>query len=136
MSGSIELNWPVGTAARLAVRRRRALVAVALGVWLLGGCASLQQESPAGPTEPELRLVSAAELSWPAGCDVPSGDVYRVHFTVGRDGRVGDVVTQGGAGCIERAISDWAMSFRYEPPAYETPATVDWMPVIARRGSD
>jgi hypothetical protein len=83
-----------------------------------------------------LRLVSAAELAWPAGCGVHSGEVYRVQFTVRSDGRVDDVVTRGGAGCMERAISDWALSFRYEPPAYETVATIDWMPVVARRGSD
>jgi len=110
----------------------------ALGGLLLGGCAGLRQP-PASPPLPQLRLVSAAELAWPAGCEVRSGEVYRVQFTVGLDGHVGhvgDVVAPGGSGCMERAISDWAMSFRYEPPAHETVATVDWLPVVARRGSD
>ncbi|HSQ70069.1 MAG TPA: hypothetical protein VLM41_08280 [Steroidobacteraceae bacterium] len=113
----------------------RTLAVFALGGVLLGGCAGLR-ESPTGAPAPQLRLISAAELAWPAGCDVRSGEVYRVQFTVGRDGRVGEVVTRGGSGCMERAISDWAMSFRYEPPAYATVATIDWMPVVARRGSE
>jgi hypothetical protein len=111
--------------AILSVRRAAAILAVAA----LSAC----QSSPPRPAEPELKLLKSAELVVPEDCFV-SGS-FIVSFTVVASGLTDAIRAPDSPGCIQAALTAWVASFRYEPPARATPATVEWMMVTGKRGS-
>jgi len=108
---------------------REAVIALAFGA-ALSGCAS---NAPSVPAEP-LELVSSGPVVLPADCVPGDGTIYRTVFVVQRDGRVADVATQSGSGCVQRALQEWVATFRYMPIAEATPAVIDWMTVTGARG--
>jgi hypothetical protein len=108
---------------------RAAAVAFVI-VAVLSGCATHAPGEPAAPPE----LLSSGPVVLPADCVPGDGVVYRTAFVVQRDGRVADIATQSGAGCVRQALQAWVATFRYRPLAEATPAVVDWMTVTAERG--
>jgi len=107
------------------------MAATALCTGLLAGCGSMPARTPAAP---ELRLVTAGELSLPGGCEPSSGAIYRVSYVVEPDGRVASAASDSGVGCVQEALRHWVESFEYAPLAVPLPATIDWMAVSAARG--
>jgi hypothetical protein len=107
------------------------LLLATLSLSLVGGCVA-PSVAPAPPA-PELRLLGAAELSFPPGCEATSGTVYRTHFRVQPDGRVTDPASESGNGCVQQALRAWVTTFSYAPLREATPVAFDWMIVTAAR---
>ena len=117
-----------------AVRRQWPVVALASLVLGLGACAPTPPRTTAAPPEVPPRLLSAAPLELPAGCEPGRAAVYRTHFVVEADGRVSEPRSETGDGCVEQALRDWVATFRYEPVTTRTPIAFDWIAVTAKRG--
>lgn len=92
------------------------------------GCKSIPSIPP---TQPPLTLLSAGSLDLPNGC-VASG-VVTVAFTVATSGVTRDVQAVDAPACVAAALTVWVESFRYEPPARDTPTKIEWMMVTAPR---
>lgn len=82
---------------------------------------------------PDLQLLESSELSLPLGC-IASGS-FVVSFTVATTGRTDAIRAPDAPDCVQDALTAWVASFRYQPPARPTPASMEWMMVTARRGS-
>ena len=87
------------------------------------------------PRTGNLRLLGAAELSMPRGCEAKPGAVYRTHFNVQPDGRVSDAASESGDGCVQQALRTWVSTFSYAPLRETTPVAFDWMVVTAARSN-
>jgi hypothetical protein len=110
----------------LSLKRALAILAIAL----LAAC---QSTPPLHPAEPELKLLKSAELIVPEDC-LASGS-FVVSFTVATSGLTDAIRALDAPGCVQAALTAWVASFRYEPPARATPATMEWMMVTGKRGS-
>jgi hypothetical protein len=97
---------------------------------LLAGC---QLTPPAPVASPSLQLMESQPLVLAPGCEA-SGSV-RVEFFVRMDGSTDALKLSPAPECVREALSAWVSSFRYLPPAADTPTGVEWMLVSARRGS-
>ena len=95
---------------------------------LVAGC---QTPRPIAPPEPPLTLLSAGALALPGDC-IASGP-FTVTFTVASSGQTRDVRALDAPSCIDRALTAWVESFRYEPPARATPTKIEWMLVTGKR---
>jgi hypothetical protein len=95
--------------------------------------AACQTTPPTRPGEPELKLLQASPLVVPNDC-FASGS-FVVSYTVATTGRTAAISPPDAPSCIQDALTEWVASFRYEPPAKATPASMEWMMVTAQRGS-
>ena len=114
---------------------RAAIAVLALAVAV--GCQPMVRPAQA-PQPPATQLLDAARLALPTDCAVLSGRSYRMTYTVGLDGRTGNLgaITPPDAPlCLQAALAAWVASFRYAPVAQTESLTADWMLVTARRGS-
>jgi hypothetical protein len=93
--------------------------------------AAMTARSDRHPRTGNLRLLGAAELSMPRGCEAKPGAVYRTHFNVQPDGRVSDAAAESGEGCVQQALRNWVSTFSYAPLRETTPVAFDWMVVTA-----
>src|SRR5215218_6055046 len=110
---------------------RRVVAGVAItGVVVLAGCVSPPLRVPPVP----LELVTSGELALPAECVSVHGAAYRVSYVVQQDGRVSDVASQSGSGCIQEALRAWVSTFMYRPVDRPTQTAIDWIEVRAARG--
>lgn len=123
------MRSPEHRSAWSSLRRPAAALAA-----LLAGCAT---QPPAGPDAaapaPPLQLVAAGELELPRACAPRAGAVYRVSYVVQRDGRVAQVESDSGAGCVQDALEAWVGTFRYRAPDRPVASMLDWMGVTAAR---
>ena len=110
----------------------RLLVALP-GLWLAAACVG-PGVAPAPPA-PDLQLRNAADLAMPRGCEATPGAIYRTHFNVQLDGRVSDVASESGDGCVQQALRTWVTTFSYAPLRETTPVAFDWMVVTATRSN-
>ena len=97
---------------------------------VVAGCQTASQRST---PELELKLLSTSPLIVPKDC-FASGS-FLVAFTVATTGLTTAIRAPDAPGCVQDALIAWVASFRYEPPAKATPATLEWMMVTAKRGS-
>jgi hypothetical protein len=97
---------------------------------LLTAC---QSTPPAPAVAPDLELLESSQLRLPAGCEAAGS--FIVSFTVATTGRTDAIRAPGAPECVADALTAWVASFRYQPPARPTPASMEWMMVTARRGS-
>ena len=98
---------------------------------LISACRAL---APSGQApEPALELIEAAPLSMAEGCG--AGGSYIVDFIVDTQGRTTDIRAPIAPPCVQNALTAWAASFRYSPPAVATPSSVEWLLVSAKRGT-
>jgi len=95
---------------------------------LLAAC---QASPPFAPAEPQLTLLSTGSLSLPTDC-IASG-AFTVTFTVAASGQASDVRAIDAPACVDRALTAWVESFRYEPPIRATTTKIEWMMVTAKR---
>jgi hypothetical protein len=116
------------------VTTTRAPAAALLLLSMLGGCATVAPPTAPAPPPP-VQLLSAGPLELPSDCRPASGVVYRTDFIVQTDGRVSEARSQSGEGCVQQALQQWVSSFRYRPVDAAVPVAIDWMPVVAARGS-
>jgi len=96
---------------------------------LLAGC----QLAPPALVAPTLQLMESQPLVLAPGCEA-SGSVS-VEFTVRMDGTTDALKLSPAPACVREALTAWVTSFRYLPPAADSPTGVEWMLVSARRGS-
>ena len=110
------------------------LTALLLTVVVTGcaGVGSTRQDPD--PPQP-LKLISAEPLQIPRDCPIPDDKVYRTHFEVSQDGRVSNVVSDADIRCLNKALSDWVGTFRYEPVSVQMKAVIDWIASVEQRGS-
>ena len=76
-------------------------------------------------------MLSSGALEIPNDCG--AAGAFTVTFTVATSGRTDDIRALEAPTCIERALTAWVASFRYEPPARATQSKIEWMLVTARR---
>jgi uncharacterized lipoprotein YajG len=95
---------------------------------LLAGC---QTPRSVAPPDPPLTLVSSGALQLPNDCSATGA--FTVTFTVATSGQTDDVRAIDAPACIERALTAWVTSFRYQAPARATPTKLEWMMVTAPR---
>jgi hypothetical protein len=95
--------------------------------------AACQTTPPPRLAEPELKLIQTSPLVVPNDC-IASGS-FVVSYTVATTGRTAAISPPDAPSCIQDALTEWVASFRYEPPAKPTPASMEWMMVTAQRGS-
>jgi hypothetical protein len=125
----------------LLPERRRSPVRVAgmaVALVLAAACHTTTTTPTASVPPPPVQLLDAARFDLPADCAVSAGRTYRMSYTVGGDGRTGNLgaITPADApACLQAALATWVGSFRYAPPAQAESVTTDWMLVTARRGS-
>jgi hypothetical protein len=110
--------------------RRFILAAAIVFAAVLSGCQTPRSQHP---IEPELKLLGSSPLVIPSDC-FASGS-FVVSFTVATTGRTDAIRTPDAPSCMQDALIAWVASFRYEPPASATPASMEWMMVTAKRGS-
>lgn len=110
----------------------RAGFLVTLGA-VAAACTSVSMRQGEVPGVQPPRLLSAGTLELPHDCSVTPGAVYRADFVVGPDGDVDSVSPGMGPQCARDALAEWIRTFRYEPGASSSAATIDWMAVVARR---
>jgi hypothetical protein len=119
--------------------RRRSLARVAgIGVALVLVAACQTTTPRASVPPPPVQLLDAAGFELPADCAVSAGRTYRMSYTVGADGRTGNlgaITPPDAPPCLQAALGAWVGTFRYAPPAQAESVTTDWMLVTARRGS-
>ena len=107
------------------------ICSVAAVVLLLAACGATPSRAPV--PDAELQMIAAGELELARECAVQPGAIYRTHYTVGTDGQASVAAPLQPQGCVEQSLSRWVTTFRYVPPAAETPAVIDWMATVARR---
>lgn len=85
------------------------------------------------PPAVSLRLIESQPLVLPDACQA-TGSVI-VDFTVRRDGATDNIRSAAAPQCVQQALMAWVSSFRYAPVSADTPASVEWLLVEARKGS-
>ena len=108
----------------------RARATTLLAVVFVAAC---QTTPPRPPVETELKLLQTSPLVVPNDC-IASGS-FVVSYTVATTGRTAAISPPDAPSCIQDALTEWVASFRYDPPAKPTPASMEWMMVTAQRGS-
>ena len=109
---------------------RTLLTALTLGV-ALSACQSVPENS-AFP-QSDLKLIRSAPLQLPATCTATSSII--VDFTVLESGQTDNIRPAEGPECLQQALTAWVASFRYAPVTTETPSSVEWLLVEAKKGS-
>lgn len=116
--------------SRLATVRGYQTLVLLAAMIAVGGC---KTTPTVAPPPPSLQLIQSQPLTIAADCDA-SGS-YFVEFTVLRDGRTGEIQAPQGPACVQQALTAWVSTFRYASPGQETPMGMEWMMVMARKGT-
>jgi hypothetical protein len=134
---SSDMNRRIRVATTDGRKIRRAAIAL-VALTLAAGCQPMVRPAAQAPEPPATQLLDAARLDLPTDCAVLSGRSYRMSYTVGLDGRTGNlgaITPPDAPRCLQAALAAWVASFRYAPVAQTETLTADWMLVTARRGS-
>lgn len=109
----------------------RSLLAASTLAVALTACQSVP-EKPAFPPS-DLKLIRSAPLQLPATCTA-TGSVV-VDFTVLESGQTDNIRPAQAPACLQQALTAWVASFRYAPVTTQTPSSVEWLLVEAKKGS-
>lgn len=114
---------------RMSYRNPPRSVIVLLAASTVTAC----QTTPPRAVSAPLQLMESQALTLPDECQA-TGSVS-VDFTVLRNGETGNIKPAAAPACVQQALTAWVSSFRYAPVTVDTPASVEWLLVEARRGS-